>query len=149
MNRSSETHHERVLRSLLWKRGLRFRKNDRSLVGRPDVVFVRERVVVFCDGDFWHGRGWRRLSRKLQAGTNASYWARKIRANILRDRRNDRALTRAGWRVVRLWETDILNDPVACALVVEAALTHRRLEMGSVHGTVQVTPSSVRLELNG
>jgi DNA mismatch endonuclease, patch repair protein len=126
MNRSSETVHERLLRSTLWKRGFRFRKDDRELVGRPDVVFRTERVAVFCDGDFWHGRGWRKLSRKLQVGTNASYWVQKIRTNRLRDRRNDRALARGGWQVVRLWETDILKDPAASVAAVEALLYRRR-----------------------
>lgn len=122
MNRSSDTRHERLLRRALGKRGLRFRKNDRRLAGRPDIVFRDERVVVFCDGDFWHGRQWTQLSRKLEAGANASYWVQKIRTNMLRDRRNDRVLARDGWHVVRLWETDILNDPVASAAAVEAAL---------------------------
>jgi len=129
MNRNSGTRHECLLHSVLWRRGFRFRKNDKALIGRPDVVFRKERVAVFCDGDFWHGRQWRQLSRKLQAGTNASYWVQKIRANKLRDRRNDRLLARAGWHVVRLWETDILNDPVASAVAVEAVLRRRRPEL--------------------
>ena len=132
MNRRSDTLHERLLRSTLWKRGFRFRKDEKGLVGRPDVVFRRERVAVFCDGDFWHGRRWRRLSRKLETGTNGSYWTEKIRANILRDRRNDRTLTRAGWRVLRMWETDVLNDPVTCADVVEAVVSHRRKTLNPV-----------------
>jgi G:T-mismatch repair DNA endonuclease (very short patch repair protein) len=48
----------------------------------------------------------------------------KIRANILRDRRTNRVLTRDGWQVIRLWETDILNDPAGCAAALEAVL-HR------------------------
>lgn len=126
MNRSSETRHERVLRSLLWSQGFRFRKNVKAGIGKPDVVFRRERVAVFCDGDFWHGRQWRQLARKLRAGTNASYWLQKIRSNMLRDRHVNRKLARAGWHVVRLWETDILNDPAACAARVKAALRRRR-----------------------
>src|SRR5260370_5324167 len=72
MNRSSDTSHECLLRALLWRRGLRYRKNVRTLPGKPDIVFAAERVAVFCDGDFWHGRDWPRLSKKLRAGTNAS-----------------------------------------------------------------------------
>ncbi len=79
MNRRADTLHERVLRSALWRRGLRFRKNVSVLPGKPDIVFQRSRVVVFCDGDFWHGRDWRKLSRTLNAGANASYWLQKIR----------------------------------------------------------------------
>jgi DNA mismatch endonuclease, patch repair protein len=122
-NRNADTSQERLLRSALWRRGLRFRKNVRSLPGKPDIVFVKARVVVFCDGDFWHGRHWRKLSRKLRAGTNASYWLLKIRANMQRDRRRNVELARSGWRVLRLWETDILRDPNACALFVEEAVS--------------------------
>ena len=98
----------------------------RSLPGKPDVVFPRYRVAVFCDGDFWHGRDWPRLARKLRTGGNGSYWAVKIETNRLRDRRNERALRHDGWLVVRLWETDILQDPEAGANAVEAALRARK-----------------------
>ena len=129
LNRSSDTLHERVLRGLLWSRGFRFRKNDRMAIGKPDMVFRRERVAVFCDGDFWHGRDWRRRSRKLRTGTNASYWLEKVRSNMRRDRRINRALAHAGWQVVRLWETDILKDSSTCAARVEAVLRRiRRLQ---------------------
>ena len=119
MNRSSDTAHECVLRSLLFKRGLRFRKNVRALPGKPDIVFSSARIAIFCDGDFWHGREWQRLSRKLRAGTNASYWIPKIKANRSRDRRNSRLLEREGWTVVRIWETDIHNNPEKVARAVE------------------------------
>lgn len=118
MNRSSDTAHECALRSLLFKRGLRFRKNVRALPGKPDIVFPSARVAVFCDGDFWHGRDWPRLARKLRAGNNAPYWMAKIKANRDRDRRNDRLLGQGGWTVVRLWETDIRGnlDDAACRI---------------------------------
>lgn len=138
MNRSADTRHERLLRRALRKRGLRFRKNDTKLAGKPDVVFPKHRVVVFCDGDFWHGRDWRRLARKLRRGANASYWNQKIRANMLRDRHHNRALARAGWHVLRLWETDILSDPEGSAAVVEAALRHCRLESRRQNGGTAV-----------
>src|ERR1700749_2067110 len=86
-NRHRDTGHERALRSLLWSRGLRYRKNVKTLPGKPDLVFVAAKVVVFCDGDFWHGRNWTNLSQKLAAGTNAPYWTEKIIANRKRDQR--------------------------------------------------------------
>ena len=61
MNTHADTIHEKLLRSCLWQRGLGFRKNLKSLPGKPDIVFAGPHVVVFCDGDFWHGRDWRRL----------------------------------------------------------------------------------------
>jgi DNA mismatch endonuclease (patch repair protein) len=126
MNRSSGTVHECLLRSLLWKRGLRFRKNLGTLPGKPDIVFAAARVAIFCDGDFWHGRHWNRLSRKLRAGTNASYWIPKIEANRNRDRTNARLLEKEGWMVVRLWETDIRRNPEDAARAVEQVVRGRR-----------------------
>jgi DNA mismatch endonuclease, patch repair protein len=79
------------------------------LHGRPDIVFTRERVVVFCDGDFWHGRDLECRLAKLSRGHNATYWVAKVQRNVARDRENQQALEAAGWTVVRVWETDVLR----------------------------------------
>jgi DNA mismatch endonuclease (patch repair protein) len=129
MNRSADTEHECLLRSLLWRQGLRYRKNVRALPGKPDIVFSAARVAVFCDGDFWHGRDWPRLSRKLRIGTNAIYWFPKIKTNRNRDRRNDRLLKREGWTVIRLWETDIHRNPLQVAQTIAELV--RRTSRGS------------------
>lgn len=121
-NRSRDTKAEVLLRKELWRLGLRYRLHAPDLPGKPDIVFRRARVVVFCDGDFWHGRGWRMRREKLSRGTNAPYWMAKIGANVARDRRHTRALQQAGWVVVRLWETDVLRDAVKAAKIVVTAL---------------------------
>lgn len=126
MNRSSDTAQELVLRRTLWRRGLRFRKNLAELPGKPDIVFTRARVAVFCDGDFWHGRNWRRLSAQLQKRANAAYWCEKIRTNMLRDRRTTQLLEKQDWRVVRLWEGDIKANPERAALQIESIVLKRR-----------------------
>ncbi len=100
--RGSNTGPERALRSALHMRGLRFRKNLKSLPGTPDVVFVSAQVAVFVDGDFWHG--WRFGDWEAQLQPR---WAEKIRVNIARDRRVEMQLRRLGWRVIRVWEHDI------------------------------------------
>ncbi len=133
MNRSFDTAHEHLLRVSLWKRGLRYRKNVRTLPGKPDIVFPRERVAVFCDGDFWHGRDWRRLSRKLQGGTNPSYWAQKIKTNRSRDRHVVRLLRKDGWIVIRIWETDIRQDPERAARIVESLVQRSRQGDHAIH----------------
>ena len=125
-NRRSDTQHELLLRREFSRMGLRFRKNVKTLPGEPDIVFSALRVVVFCDGDFWHGRNWRALKPKLDRGTNASYWSEKIVTNIKRDRRNTALLEKAGWYVIRLWETDIKRAPITAANLIKKVVDARR-----------------------
>jgi DNA mismatch endonuclease (patch repair protein) len=110
------------LRSLLWRAGARFRKDVGSLPGRPDIVFPRARLVVFCDGDFWHGKDWPARRRKLARGTNAPYWVAKIEANRARDRRHTAQLEADGWTVLRVWESAIHEAPERVARVILRAL---------------------------
>src|SRR5436309_1327019 len=124
-NRSKDTRAEVLLRRALARYGLRYRTHVSSLPGRPDVVFSKPQVAVFCDGDFWHGRNWRARRSRLNRGANADYWIQKIRYNIDRDRRQTRELERAGWVVVRLWETDVLRNPRSAARRVKEAV-HKR-----------------------
>ncbi len=109
-NRSRDTKAEMLLRRALWKLGVRYRLHDVRLPGKPDIIIAKARVVIFCDGDFWHGRNWRSRKAKLARGANAAYWLAKIETNIQRDRAKTRALEQLGWTVLRFWETDILRD---------------------------------------
>src|SRR5687768_6561576 len=94
--RGSDTIPELLVRRGLWQRGLRFRKKTR-LPGRPDVVFPTEQVAVFIDGCFWHAC---RL-HGVMPSNNEAFWREKITANVRRDRSNTRALSTAGWIVLR------------------------------------------------
>ena len=75
-------------------------RRRQRVFGKPDFVFRRERVAVFVDGCFWHGCP----RHATQPRTRATYWAAKLSRNKERDREVTRALRRAGWRVVRVWE---------------------------------------------
>jgi len=82
-----------------WRRGI-------QLPGKPDFVFPRERVVIFIDGDFWHGNPKNfRLPK-----SNVSYWKQKILSNQIRDRRVNRLLRKQGWRVYRFWQSALKNE---------------------------------------
>src|SRR5438876_781648 len=87
-----DTRPELSLRKALWGLGLRYRIDDPRLPGRPDIVFRGAKVVVFCDGDFWHGRDWSRKRARLAKGANPRYWIAKIDRNRRRDRRVAREL---------------------------------------------------------
>ena len=117
-NRKRNTRPELLLRKAAWALGLRFRTHVPGLPGNPDLVFARARVVVFCDGDFWHGREWRRLRVQLLRRHNSAYWIAKIRRNRKRDREQTSQLIRAGWMVLRLWETEIVHSPNSAAAMV-------------------------------
>lgn len=122
-NRKRDTEPERLLKRALWTQGVRFRVDAADLPGRPDIVFRRVRLAVFCDGDFWHGREWRRRRRRLARGSNAAYWIAKIKRNRERDRRNNSVLARSGWAVLRLWESEIRTDPSRATLRVVETLS--------------------------
>lgn len=118
--RSRDTVPELLLRKAVWALGLRYRVCVR-LPGRPDIVFPRQKLVVFVDGCFWHGCPLHYVRPK----SNTSYWSPKIEANIARDRRQEAALEEEGWHVLRLWEHEIEADPEGCARRV--ALTLKQL----------------------
>ena len=99
---------EVAVRRALWRRGLRFCKNDASVFGSPDVVFKNKKIAVFCDGDFWHGRH-RSVPKK-----NREFWEKKISANIERDARVNARLRRGGWTVLRFSSRDIEKNLEAC-----------------------------------
>jgi DNA mismatch endonuclease (patch repair protein) len=124
--RASDTTPEVMLRRELWRRGLRYRKNDVRLTGKPDIVFSGHRVAVFVDGDFWHGRSWKTRGyasfEEQFVHRNGDWWRAKIEGNIARDRRVNRTLRSQGWRVLHVWESSIRKDVVRAADRVERFL---------------------------
>lgn len=124
-SKKSGTRCEVLLRRSVFRLGMRYRLSSEDLPGRPDLVFRAARVVVFCDGDFWHGRNFETRIAKLEAGHNAPYWVAKITANVARDRRQESELMAAGWRVLRYWETDIKRDHERIARDIAHAVAAR------------------------
>lgn len=118
-NRRTDTTPERLLRSELHTRGLRYRKDRRIEAAgrkvRPDLVFGPTRVAVFVDGCFWH----RCPTHATHPSSNAGYWRAKFDRNVERDRADDAALAAAGWTVIRVWEHE---DPRTAAGRVEDAV---------------------------
>lgn len=115
--RSRDTGPEVALRKALFARGFRYRIDDRTLPGRPDLVFAKYRAVLFVNGCFWHGHGCARGARTPK--TNAAYWRAKIDRNRERDKAVIDALQRDGWHVFVSWECQIKDVSAAAN---EAAL---------------------------
>lgn len=106
--RSSETKPEVILRKALFARGMRYRKNDKRLPGRPDIVFPRNKTVVFVHGCFWHRH--EGCKNCLMPKTNVAYWQLKFERNRERDQTNEDLLKKLGWRVIVVWECEIERD---------------------------------------
>ncbi len=115
--KGKDTRLEVQVRSALHKRGLRFRKHEKSLPGRPDIVFSRARIAVFLDGDFWHGYRFPSWETKV-----SDFWKKKINKNRDRDTKNHRKLRKMGWTVIRLWQHEIHKDIETCINRIESAV---------------------------
>ena len=97
-----DTSPEKVVRSLIFKMGFRYRLHRTDLPGKPDIVLLSRKKVVEVHGCFWHMHKCR--FGKVTPATRASFWAQKRLGTVARDRRNQRLLRRQGWRVCTIWE---------------------------------------------
>lgn len=117
--RNKDTYIELLLRKELWSRGLRYRKNVGKVFGHPDIVFIKKRIAIFCDSEFWHGYDWE--NRKYDIKSRSEFWISKIESNIARDKKVNVQLINEGWTVIRFWGREIKKNVVACADIVQQA----------------------------
>lgn len=118
--KSSGSKIEVMLMKELWSRGLRYRKNVKSVIGKPDIAFIGRKVAVFCDSEFWHGYNWK--ERKSDFKSNQEFWIPKIERNMLRDIEVTKKLEADGWTVLRFWGNDIKKNLQQCADIIESAV---------------------------
>jgi DNA mismatch endonuclease (patch repair protein) len=102
--KGKDTKPERLVRSLLHRMGFRFRLHVAGLPGKPDIVLVRHRKVVFVNGCFWHGHG--ACRKRNMPKTNKTFWIQKISKNKKRDELARRQLRKQGWRILTIWECE-------------------------------------------
>ena len=72
--KNKDTGIEMTLRKALWEKGYRYRKNDKRLPGKPDIVLTKYKIAIFCDSEFFHGKDWEALKLQLERGKNADFW---------------------------------------------------------------------------
>ena len=92
-----------------------------KMYGNPDFVHRRKRIIIFCDGDFWHGYKYNE-KKKLPK----KFWRDKIENNMRRDQKYTRNLRRDGWSVLRFWEHDIEKNPEKCMKRVKRKFKERK-----------------------
>jgi DNA mismatch endonuclease, patch repair protein len=111
--KGKDTKIELMLRRALWNDGIRGYRVNMKLPGKPDIVFSKYKIVVFCDGDFWHGKDFDTWKGRL-----SQYWIEKIQKNIERDRGNDIKLAKEKWVVLHFWESEILGNLEECKIII-------------------------------
>jgi len=111
-----ETKPEILVRKYLFSEGFRFRKNDKRLPGRPDIVLPKYKIVIFIHGCFWHGHHCK--AAKLPE-TNKEFWKSKINSNIERDKKNQRELRKLGWKVIVIWQCELKNKKLTAKKLKE------------------------------
>lgn len=123
--RCKDTKIEVILRKALWKKGYRYRKNYNKLPGKPDIVLTKYKIVIFCDGEFFHGKDWEVLKLKLENSNNSNFWINKISSNIKRDEEVNKRLLLEGWTVIRFWGNDIKKHLDECIKIIEETVKRR------------------------
>lgn len=108
--RGKDTKAELIFRKALsaevYPKGYRYRLHYKKIPGSPDVVFVKQKIAIFIDGDFWHGRRYGKEGKTMRK----KFWRDKIETNIRRDRRVNRQLKKLGWTILRFWESDVRRN---------------------------------------
>jgi len=118
--RATENSVEIILRKGLWRKGYRYRKNDKSVFGKPDIVFKNKKIAVFCDSKFWHGIDY--LKGGKLPKTNRKFWREKLTRNIERDKIVNNTLKKEGWTIIRLYDKDIKKNVFKCIRKIEKYL---------------------------
>lgn len=115
--KNKDTKEEVRLAKALWKRGYRYRKHDRTVFGTPDLSFKKYKIAIFVDGEFFHGKDWENVKKRLDS--NKDYWIKKIERNQERDLEVNSNLTSKGWIVLRFWSKDVQKKLYSSVRTIE------------------------------
>ena len=118
--KSKGTKAEILLAKALWHHGYRYRKNNKAVYGKPDLTFKKNKVAIFIDSEFFHGKGWDKEKHRIK--TNKEFWWTKIEGNMQRDIRVNEQLINSGWKVIRFWSKEIRKDLANCVSLIEMQL---------------------------
>jgi len=97
---------ETVVAKELWKKGIRYRRNNKKLFGKPDISIKKYKIVIFIDSCFWHQCPLHATMPK----SNTDFWVKKLERNIERDKEVNEYYLQNQWSIKRIWEHEIKND---------------------------------------
>ena len=117
---------ETALAKSLFLLGLRYRKNDKTVFGKPDLTFKKYKIAIFVDSEFQHGKDWE--IRKHDHKSNIEFWLTKIERNIERDKEVNRQLLKEGWKVIRFWGKEISKNLPNCTSIILKEINETKRE---------------------
>ena len=118
--KSKGSKEEVLLAKALWQLGYRYRKNNKTVFGKPDLTFKKYKLAVFVDSEFFHGKDWE--IKKHEIKSNQNFWHKKIERNIERDKEVTTYLEQNGWTVLRFWSTTVKKNLESCIHQIETAI---------------------------
>lgn len=121
--KSKDTKDEIRLAKALWHKGYRYRKNDKTVFGKPDLTFKKKKLAIFVDSEFFHGKDWE--TEKERIGTNKDFWHKKIERNIERDTIVNKFLNDEGWIILRFWSKEVKKNLDNCINQIEEILLQK------------------------
>lgn len=110
--KSTGTKDEVRLAKALWHLGYRYRKNNKSVFGKPDLTFKKYKIAIFVDSEFFHGKEWETQKNRIKS--NQAFWHKKIERNMQRDIEVNNYLESKGWKVIRFWSKEVKKDLESC-----------------------------------
>jgi DNA mismatch endonuclease (patch repair protein) len=122
--RSTNTKDEVRLAKALWHLGYRYRKNNRTVFGTPDITFKKIKIALFVDSEFFHGKDWE--TQKDRVKTNTEFWQKKIERNRERDVEVNSYLESQNWKVIRFWSHEIKKNLENCIAIIQQEIALRQ-----------------------
>lgn len=122
--KSTGTKDEVRLAKALWHLGYRYRKNNKTVSGKPDLTFKKYRIAIFIDSEFFHGKDWE--TENLRIKSNQEFWHKKIERNRDRDNEANQFLQQNDWAVIRFWSKDIKNNLNSCIERIEIEILSKQ-----------------------
>ena len=113
--KGTNTKPEEIVRKYLFSHGFRYRKNDRRLPGKPDIVLPKYHTCIFVNGCFWHKH--EGCKYFVWPKSNEQFWRDKINRNVERDLKQHKELESMGWRVIVVWECELKKDRQSITLL--------------------------------
>jgi DNA mismatch endonuclease (patch repair protein) len=122
--RSKNTKMELLLAKALWAKGVRYRKNDKTVFGKPDLTIKKYKIAIFVDSEYFHGKDWG--IDKYRIKSNREFWWNKIEENQKRDQTVNSFLVDKEWKVLRFWSQEIRKNLNLCTDIIIAAINERK-----------------------